>query len=160
MSEDRFSFEKFYRDEYGVFEEGIYDSENFTEYGFDDEMFANRIVKLLNEMDKEICELKMENMIKKNTPPLSSLNEKQLSNIMSSERFRFISSKEHGRRCPSFIIDYLTTKKYYELHDLERLMNRLYNQCRLNDYLMNEIVLLRKENHELLKRRINEFKED
>lgn len=159
MSDERFSFEKFYREDYGVFEEGIYDSENFTEYGFDDEMFANRIVALLNELDNEISELKRENMIKKTTPPLSSLNEKQLSNIMDSERFRFISSKEHGRRCPSFIIDYLTNKKYYELHDLERLVNKLYNQCRLNDCLMNEILLLREQNKDLL-RRINEFKED
>lgn len=59
------------------------------------------------------------------------------------ERFRYVSVKEHGRRIPSFIRDYLTMKDYFDLEDVETLLNALYSQCRTNDLLRNELINLR-----------------
>ena len=59
------------------------------------------------------------------------------------ERFRYVSVKEHGRRIPSFIRDYLTMKDYFDLEDVETLLNALYSQCRANDLLRNELINLR-----------------
>lgn len=53
MEDRRFSLERFYRVEYEVFEEGIYDSLKHREYGFDEENFGEMIVDSLNELDKE-----------------------------------------------------------------------------------------------------------
>lgn len=57
-----------------------------------------------------------------------------------SDRFRYVSVAEHGRRRPAYILDYLTMKDYTDVKDLEPLLNHLWNKHRFDDMLRHELI--------------------
>lgn len=58
-------------------------------------------------------------------------------------RFHYWTTAMHGRRCPPYIKDYLTNKKYSDLKYVVDLLNKLWNKSRVNDALRYEIIKLR-----------------
>lgn len=108
----------------------------------DEQLTWKELCDVLNEMDSEIKLLKGELC---GVDKLFLKREEDLYDLELLQRFKYIDSKVHGRRCPSFIRDFLTMHDYYELDELELLLNSLYTQCRVNDLLKNEIIQLRLE---------------
>ena len=58
-------------------------------------------------------------------------------------RFHYWTTAMHGRRCPPYIKDYLTNKKYSDLKYVVDLLNKLWNKSRVNDALRYELIKLR-----------------
>ena len=58
-------------------------------------------------------------------------------------RFHYWTTAMRGRRCPPYIKDYLTNKKYSDLKYVVDLLNKLWNKSRVNDALRYELIKLR-----------------
>lgn len=75
-----------------------------------------------------------------------------------SDRFRYVSVAEHGRRRPAYILDYLTMRDYTDVKELEPLLNHLWNKQRFDDMLRNELITINSDKYQFGKERKQHLK--